>query len=214
MIGWREDGTLLSVRRHGESSAIVELFTEAHGRHVGVVRGGASRKLAPLLQPGAQLDAAWSARLDDHIGTFAVEPLKSRAAAVLDDRVALAGLTAMCALLSFTLPEREPHTLLYRRSLALFDLLGQNEAWPVVYLRWELALLEEMGFGLDLATCAVTGCARGSRLRLAQDRPRRQRRRGGGIGRPPPPPSADPARSGARAPRPRSSTACARRVTS
>jgi DNA repair protein RecO (recombination protein O) len=157
MIGWREDGTLLSVRRHGESSAIVELFTEDHGRYLGVVRGGASRKLAPLLQPGAQLDATWSARLDDHIGSFTVEPVKSRAAAILDDRLALAGLNAMTALLSFTLPEREPHGPLYRRSLALFDLLGTNEAWPVIYLRWELALLEEMGFGLDLGSCAVTG---------------------------------------------------------
>jgi DNA repair protein RecO (recombination protein O) len=157
MIGWREDGTLLSVRRHGESSAIVEVFTEGHGRTVGVVRGGASRKLAPHLQPGAQLDVAWSARLDEHIGTFAVEPLKSRAAAIMGDRLALGGLNAMTALLCFTLPEREPHGLLYRRSLALFDLLGTDGAWPVVYLRWELALLEEMGFGLDLATCAVTG---------------------------------------------------------
>ncbi len=157
MIGWREDGTLLSVRRHGETSAIIEVFTEGHGRHVGVVRGGASRKLAPVLQPGAQLDVAWSARLDEHIGTFTVEPLKSRAAAVMSDRLALAGLNAVTALLSFSLPEREPHELLYRRSLALFDLLGTNEAWPVIYLRWELLLLEEMGFGLDLGRCAVTG---------------------------------------------------------
>jgi DNA repair protein RecO (recombination protein O) len=157
MIGWREDGTLLSVRRHGESSAIVELFTESHGRYLGVVRGGASRKLAPVLQPGAQLDATWSARLEDHIGSFTVEPVKSRSGAVMADRLALAGLNAMTALLSFTLPEREPHAPLYRRSLALFDLLGHNEAWPVVYLRWELTLLEEMGFGLDLGSCAVTG---------------------------------------------------------
>ena len=156
MIGWREDGTLLSVRRHGESAAIVELFTEGHGRHLGVVRGGASRRLAPILQPGAQLDATWSARLDDHIGSFTVEPVRSRAA-VLGDRRALAGLNAMTALLSFSLPEREPHATLYRRSLALFDLLGEGEAWPPVYLRWELALLEELGYGLDLATCAVTG---------------------------------------------------------
>jgi DNA repair protein RecO (recombination protein O) len=157
MIGWREEGTLLGVRRHGETSAIIEVFTEGHGRHVGVVRGGASRKLAPVLQPGAQLDVAWSARLDEHIGTFTVEPLKSRAAVVMSDRLALAGLNAVTALLSFSLPEREPHDLLYRRSLALFDLLGTNEAWPVIYLRWELLLLEEMGFGLDLGRCAVTG---------------------------------------------------------
>lgn len=157
MIGWREEGTLLGVRRHGETSAIIEVFTEGHGRHLGVVRGGASRKVAPILQPGAQLDVAWSARLDEHIGSFAVEPVKSRAAAVMGDRLALAGLNSICALLSFSLPEREPHALVYRRSLALFDLLGTNEAWPAAYLRWELLLLEEMGFGLDLGRCAVTG---------------------------------------------------------
>ncbi len=157
MIGWREEGTLLSVRRHGETSAIIEVFTEGHGRHAGVVRGGASRRVAPILQAGAQLDLAWQARLDEHIGNFTVEPVKSRAAAVMGDRLALAGLNAMTALLSFTLPEREPHQLLYRRSLVLFDLLGTNDAWPVVYLRWELMLLEEMGFGLDLGRCAVTG---------------------------------------------------------
>lgn len=157
MIGWREEGTLLGVRRHGETSAIIEVFTEGHGRHLGVVRGGASRKVAPILQPGAQLDLAWSARLDEHIGSFAVEPVKSRAAAVMGDRLALAGLNSICALLSFTLPEREPHALVYRRSLALFDLLGTTVAWPAVYLRWELLLLEEMGFGLDLGRCAVTG---------------------------------------------------------
>lgn len=156
-MDWREDGILIGVRRHGETSAIVEVFTEGHGRHLGVVRGGASRKLAPILQPGAQLDLTWRARLDEHIGSFTVEPVRSRAAAVMGDRAALAGLNAATALLSFALPEREPHALLYRRSLALFDLLGASEAWPGAYLRWELALLEELGFGLDLSACAVTG---------------------------------------------------------
>lgn len=157
MIDWREEGLVLGVRRHGETAAILEVFTEGHGRHLGVVRGGGSRRLAPLLQPGGQLDLAWSARLDAHIGSFAVEPVRSRAAAILNDRLALAGLNAAAALLSFTLPEREPHATLYRRSVGLLDLLGTNEAWPVAYLHWELALLEEMGFGLDLSACAVTG---------------------------------------------------------
>ena len=154
---WRDQGILLSSRRHGETAAIVEVFTEGHGRHSGVVRGGASRKIAPILQPGAQIDVAWRARLEDHIGAFTVEPLRSRAALVMSDRLALAGLNAVTAILSFCLPEREAHPGLYRRTERLLDLLGQNEVWPLAYLQWELGLLEEMGYGLDLSSCAVTG---------------------------------------------------------
>jgi DNA repair protein RecO (recombination protein O) len=158
-MDWRDEGAVLSVRRHGESAAILELFTESHGRHAGIVRGGASRKLAPILQPGAQLDVTWRARLDQHLGSYTVEPLKSRAAAVMSDRLALAALNAVTALLGFCLPEREPHPQLYRRSIALLDMLGEGELWPLVYLRWEMTLLEDMGFGLDVSECAATGAA-------------------------------------------------------
>lgn len=157
MIEWREDGMLIGVRPHGESAAIVEVFTRDHGRHVGVVRGGGSRKMAPVLQAGAQLDVTWKARLDAHIGAFTVEPLKARAAEVMDDRAALAGLTSVAALLSFALPEREPHPRLYATTLSLMDLVGHDPRWPLAYLLWERALLEDLGFGLDLAACAVTG---------------------------------------------------------
>lgn len=155
-MDWRDEGALLAVRRHGETSAIVEVFTAAHGRHAGVVRGGASRKVAQLLQPGAQLDLAWRARLEDHIGTFTVEPLRSRAA-LLADRLALAALNSVCALLHATLPEREPHPDLYAGTIGLLDALGAEPAWILAYLRWELALLEELGYGLDLTSCARTG---------------------------------------------------------
>lgn len=154
---WRDQGILLSARRHGETFAIIEVFTPEQGRHAGIVRGGTSRKIAPSLQPGAQLDLAWRARLEDHIGAFTVEPLRSRAAVAMQDRLALAGLNAVTALLSFCLPEREPHPALYRRTEALLDLLGQGEVWPLAYLKWELRLLEEMGYALDLESCAVTG---------------------------------------------------------
>lgn len=154
---WRDQGILLSARRHGETSAIIEVFTPEQGRHAGIVRGGTSRKIAPSLQPGAQLDVAWRARLEDHIGAFTVEPLRSRAAVAMQDRLALAGLNAVTALLSFCLPEREPHPALYRRTEALLDMLGQGEVWPLAYLKWELRLLEEMGYALDLESCAVTG---------------------------------------------------------
>lgn len=156
-MDWRDQGILLSSRKYGETSAIIEVFTATRGRHAGVVRGGTSRKIAPILQPGAQLDLAWRARLEEHLGAFLVEPLRSRAGAAMSDRLALAGLNAVTALLSFCLPEREPHTRLYRHSENLLDLLGQNDIWPLAYLQWELALLEEIGFGLDLSACAVTG---------------------------------------------------------
>lgn len=158
---WRDQGVLLSSRRHGETSAIIEIFTPQQGRHAGIVRGGTSRKIAPILQPGAQLDVAWRARLEDHIGAFTVEPVRSRAAVALGDRLALAGLNTVTALLSFCLPEREPHPQLYARTEALLDLLGQSGVWPLAYLQWEVALLEEMGFGLDLDSCAVTGATEG-----------------------------------------------------
>lgn len=158
---WRDQGILLSSRRHGENSVIIEVFTPAQGRHAGVVRGGTSRKIAPILQPGAQLDLMWRARLEDHIGSFTVEPVRSRAAVAMSDRLALAGLNAVTGLVSFCLPEREVHLPLYQRTEALLDLLGQGDVWPLAYLRWELSLLEEMGYGLDLTACAVTGAADG-----------------------------------------------------
>lgn len=157
MIEWQDEAALLATRPFGETSVIIEVFSAAHGRHAGVVRGGSSRKLAPVLQPGAQLALTWKARLDDHLGTFTVEPLRSRAAAVMADRLALAGLNAVCALLAMVLPERAAHPALYDRTIALLDLLGQSDLWPLAYLRWEQALLDEMGFGLDLSVCAVGG---------------------------------------------------------
>lgn len=155
-MDWRDEGALLAVRQHGESAAIIEVFTAAHGRHAGVVPGGASRRLAPLLQPGAQLDVTWRARLEDHIGTFAVEPLRSRAG-LLGDRRALAALNAVCALLHVALPEREAHPGLYAATIGLLDRLGEGPDWPLAYVRWELTLLEDLGYGLDLSSCAVTG---------------------------------------------------------
>jgi DNA repair protein RecO (recombination protein O) len=157
---WREQGAVLSVRQLGETSTIVEVFTAAHGRHAGVVRGGISRRIAPHLQPGGQVEVTWRARLDEHIGTFTVEPVRSRAAQVMGDRLALAGLNAVTALLGFALPERDPHPDLYAATVALLDALG-DAGWPGAYLLWERGLLEELGFGLDLGSCAVTGATEG-----------------------------------------------------
>ena len=160
-MDWRDTGILLSSRRHGENAMIIEVFTPEHGRHAGVVRGGASRKVAPILQPGAQLDLTWRARLEDHLGSFTVELQRSRAAMAMGDRLALAGMNAVLALLAFALPEREAHPSLYETSQTLLDLLDQPDLWPLAYLRWESALLEEMGYALDLTCCAVTGATEG-----------------------------------------------------
>lgn len=157
-MDWRDEGILIATRRHGESAAIVEIFTAGHGRHAGVVRGGGSRRLAPLLQPGARLAVEWSARLEEHIGTFRVDAMPARTAALmLGDRAALAALGAVLGLIAAALPERDAHPDLYARTLDLVGALGAAPDWPARYAVWELALLAELGFGLDLATCAVSG---------------------------------------------------------
>ena len=158
-MDWRDEGVLLSMRPHGETAAIIEVLTAGHGRHAGVVRGGASRKMAATLQPGTQVRLDWRARLDDHIGTFTVDPLRSRAH-LLSDRQALAGLMSVCALLRAALPEREPHPALWSATMPLLDALG-HPGWTSAYLRWELGLLDELGFGLDLSACVVTGATDG-----------------------------------------------------
>lgn len=159
-MDWRDEGIILAVRRHGETAAIVEALTAEHGRHAGVVRGGASRKMAAMLEPGTGVALSWRARLDDHIGVFTLEPVRSRAG-LLADRDALAALNAVVALLSRVLAEREPHGALYHRTVALLDMAEDNAHWPLAYVRWEVALLEELGFGLDLTSCAVTGARDG-----------------------------------------------------
>jgi DNA repair protein RecO (recombination protein O) len=158
-MDWRDEGIVIAARRHGESSAIVEVFTAGHGRHAGVVRGGAGRRMTPVLQTGARLSLEWSARLEEHIGTFRVDPMPSRTAAIMGDPAALATLAAMAALLVATLPERDAHPLLYARSLELLQALGAAPDWPARYAAWELALLGELGFGLELDRCALTGRA-------------------------------------------------------
>lgn len=148
---------MLRAQPHGETSVILEVFAPQNGRHSGVVRGGISRKLAPVLQPGAQIAVTWKARLESHLGAFTVEPVRSRAAVAMNDRLALAGLSAVCGLLAVVLPEREAHLPLYQRTVALLDLLGQGDIWPLAYMQWEMALLEDLGFGMDLSACAVRG---------------------------------------------------------
>ena len=158
-MDWRDEGILIGVRRHGESAAVIEVFTAGHGRHAGVVRGGAGRRMAPVLQPGARLQLEWTARLEEHLGHFRVEPLGGSTAAVMADRAALAALGSVAALLGAALPERDAHPGLYAATADLVGALGTAADWPARYAAWELALLADLGFGLDLAACAVTGAA-------------------------------------------------------
>jgi DNA repair protein RecO (recombination protein O) len=153
---WTDDGIVLGVRRHGETSAIVELLTREHGRHLGLVRGGASSRMRPLLQPGNSVSAIWRARLDEHLGTYALEGTRLRAAGLLASSHAVYGVTHLAALARL-LPERDPHEDIFEmldRTLDDFDDAGGA---AVHLVRFELAMLGELGFGLDLESCAATG---------------------------------------------------------
>jgi DNA repair protein RecO (recombination protein O) len=153
---WTDEGVVLSVRPHGETAAVVELFTRRQGRHLGLVHGGRSRRLRPVLQVGNHVDATWKARLADNLGHFALELRRGYAALVMEDAAALAAMTSMAALVRL-LPERDPHPNLFEITLFVLSYLGDRAVWPALVVRWELALLDELGFGLDLASCAATG---------------------------------------------------------
>src|SRR3984893_7827966 len=153
---WTDDGIVLGVRRHGESSAIVELLTRGHGRHLGLVRGGTSSRMRPMLQPGNSVSAVWRARLDEQLGYYQVAGMRMRAATLLGSSHAVYGVTHLASLARL-LPERDPHQGIYDmldRTLNDFDDIGEA---AVHLIKFELAMLAELGFGLDLETCAATG---------------------------------------------------------
>ena len=153
---WTDDGIVLGVRRHGESSAIVELLTREHGRHLGLVRGGAGSRMRPLLQPGNSVRAVWRARLDEHLGTFAIEAIRLRAATLLSSSHAVYGVTHLAALARL-LPERDPHEDIFEMLEHALDDFDDAPKAAVHLVRFELAMLGELGFGLELDTCAATG---------------------------------------------------------
>jgi DNA repair protein RecO (recombination protein O) len=153
---WTDEGIVLSVRAHGETAAVAELFTRAHGRHLGLVYGGRSRKLRPILQTGNHVDATWKARLSEQLGHVSLELRHGYAAESMEDVAALSALTTLTTLTRL-LPERDPHPNLYEITLFVLGFLGDVTVWPALMVRWELALLEELGFGLDLSECAATG---------------------------------------------------------
>lgn len=153
---WRDEGIIIGGRRHGESSLILEVMTRTHGRHAGLVKGGRSRRMAPLLQPGNAVEVIWRARLDEHLGFYAVETTHQRAAELMRDPASLHGLNLVLSHLRL-LAEREPHAILYEAAHALIAQLDAPDAPAALMVRFELTLLAESGFGLDLDECAATG---------------------------------------------------------
>lgn len=155
---WTDDAIVLSARQHGESATVLEVLTKAHGRFAGLVRG--SRKLKPVLQPGNSVHLVWRARLQEHLGNFAVELALARAGALMENREALLGLNAFTSIASATLPERGPYyEPVFAAANILLDAMMEDgiAQWGAIYVRWEAGLLEALGFGLDLSSCAATG---------------------------------------------------------
>ncbi len=153
---WTDDGIVLGVKRHGETSGILELMTRAHGRHLGLVRGGFSSRLKPILQPGNIVHATWRARLDEHLGNYTVEGSALRAANYFASSHAIYGVGHLAALMRL-LPERDPHEGLYDALNVILDRLDEASVAAPMVARFELQVLADLGFGLDLTECVATG---------------------------------------------------------
>lgn len=154
---FEDEAFVLSARAHGETGAIVDLLTQAHGRYTAHIAGGGSRRIKPFLQAGARVLASYRARTSEQLGSATLEPVGEGPSALFDDPVALAGLAAASAVAAGALPEREPHPGAFLALEALSQVLALPEVWPAVYVRYEAGLLQDLGFGLDLTKCAATG---------------------------------------------------------
>ena len=155
---WTDEAIVLDSRRHGEGAAVVTLLTPGHGRHAGLVHGGMGGKARGLYQPGNHLRATWRGRLAEHLGSYSAEMIEPHAALLMDDPLRLSGLLAACAVAEGALPEREPHPAVFVGMQALLLAMASDD-WPAIYVRLELGLLQELGFGLDLESCALTGAS-------------------------------------------------------
>lgn len=159
MESFTDHGIVLSARPHGEGGAIVALLTESNGRHAGYVHGGQSSRKRAMLEPGAQVKVEWRARIADSLGAYAMESDRGLPIGVMEDSLKLSALMSACSLCDAALPEREGHAGLYHGLRALMVALTEDH-WAPVYVMWEIALLKELGFGLDLTRCAGGGDAR------------------------------------------------------
>ncbi len=154
---WEDEAYVLSARSHGETGAIVELLTEARGKVAAHVAGAASRRMKPFLQPGARVIVRYRARVEGQLGSATLEPMGEGPSSLFDDRLALAGLSSAASVAASALPEREAHPGAFHALEALIRVLEIPDIWPAVYVRYEMGLLQELGFGLDLSKCAATG---------------------------------------------------------
>lgn len=153
---WQDEAIIIGVKRHGETSVIAELMTRERGRHLGLVRSGRSRSMQPVLQPGNRVEAVWRARLDEHLGELKLEPVRLRAAKLMETATAVYGVQAMGALLRL-LPERDPHPHLFDALDVILDTMDDPADAGELFVRFELAVLNDLGYGLDLTECAATG---------------------------------------------------------
>lgn len=153
---WTSEALVMGVRPHGESSVVLEVMTGERGRHLGLVKGGRSRRMQPVLQPGNQVQVTWKARLEAHLGQFTVDLDRARAARLMESAVGLHGVQVVMAHLRH-LAERDPHPGLYSAAGIVLDHLDGPEEAARLLVRFELALLDELGFGVDLGSCAATG---------------------------------------------------------
>lgn len=153
---WQDLGIVLSTRKYGENALIVSVLTREHGRTSGLVRGGAGKRLSPILQPGNLIHVEWKGRLEEHLGQMSVEMEEAYSAKALSSRAKLIHLNCLCAMCETCLPEKEPVQGIFGACLILLDMLDETRLWPELYERWELGLLTELGFGLDLTQCAAT----------------------------------------------------------
>ncbi|TXH38348.1 MAG: DNA repair protein RecO [Rhodospirillaceae bacterium] len=167
-MDWQDEAIVLAARHYGEHDAVLTLLTREHGRHLGLLRGGFSRRQRPVIELGNRLQATWRARLPEQLGNYQIEGLQSVAALLLDQPLRLAALASACGTIDAALPEREPHPEIFVDLDILIARLieeavpGEDgrpgeDRWLVEYVRWELTLLADLGFGLDLTHCAVTG---------------------------------------------------------
>ena len=160
MPEWTDDGLILSIRPHGERNAVVSLLTEENGRHAGLVHAYDASSKRGTIQIGNMVQARWHARLCEQLGTYQLELIKNLSAVFLDDAVKLAGLSSCCAILDTSLPERDANVSVWRATTALIEIISladHLEDWLGFYIKWEMNLLEQLGFGLNLRSCAVSG---------------------------------------------------------
>ena len=153
---WKDEGIIIGTRKHGETSLIVEIMTRRHGRHLGIVRGGRSRKKQPFLQPGNSVEATWWARLDEHLGTWSLEATELRTARLMETPIGIFGIQLLASHLRL-MPERDVHEHLHEALEVILSHLQEASIAAILMIKFELALLDDLGFGLDLTKCAVTG---------------------------------------------------------